>query len=97
MARKIRIRLVKPSPLVMAALLAVIVFCTVAIAAIRSENKRVDAENELLRLEAAGLLADNQQMSQRIASLGTVESAIQIAMEQLGLVLPDTVIVEPGN
>lgn len=52
---------------------------------------------EELRAQAAQLEQKNDGLEQKLGILGTLESARQIAMEFLGLVDPDTVIIEPEN
>ncbi len=52
---------------------------------------------EDLKSQAAQLEQKNDDLEQKIGILGTLESAKQIAMEFLGLVDPDTVIIEPEN
>jgi hypothetical protein len=52
---------------------------------------------QAMRQYAMTLEGDNADLDQRIQELGSVESALRIAMEELGLVLPDSVIVTPGN
>ncbi len=50
-----------------------------------------------LKSQAAQLEQSNDQLEQKLGILGTLESAKQMAMEFLGLVDPDTVIIEPEN
>ncbi len=100
MARKkvpIRVTFRKSSLLTKVAVLVAAVLSTVAVVALNASIDQAQQEYEAMRQEAAALVAENDQLSERIASLGSVESAIQIAMEQLGLVEPDTVVVTPGN
>jgi cell division protein FtsB len=44
--------------------------------------------------EAARLEQENAQLEQKIEILGSIQSAEQIAQEELGLVSPDTVLIE---
>ncbi len=87
----------KSSPLTVTAVLVAAVACTVTLISLSAATKNAQQDHEALRQQAAELVAENQQISDRIKSLGSVESIIQIAMEELGLVEPDTVIIEPGN
>ncbi len=93
----IRIRFRRSSLLMKVVLLAAVVLSTVAVVALNASIDRAQQDYEAMRQQAAALVAENNRLSERIASLGSVESAIQIAMEQLGLVEPDTVVVTPGN
>ncbi len=99
MAKKMSIKLVfgKSSPLMKVALLAAVVLFTVAMIALSASIRKAEAQYEAMRQQAAAIVAENRQLSDRILSLGSVESAIRIAMEELGLVEPDTTIIEPEN
>jgi len=48
-----------------------------------------------LRDQAAQLEQENSQLEENIDNLGSVEGVEQIAKDELGLVDPDTVIIEP--
>ncbi len=99
MARKIPIKLSfrKSSPLTKVALLAAVVLFTVAMVALSASIRKAEADYEAMRKQAAAIAAENRQLSDRILSLGSVESAIQIAMEELGLIEPDSTVIEPEN
>ncbi len=87
----------KSSTLTKTAVLVAVVLCTVALIALNASTNAAREDYEALRQQAAALEGENQQISERIKGLGSVESIIQIAMEELGLVDPDTIIIEPGN
>lgn len=74
--------------------LAAIVLCTVCLMFLRGRILEEKAAAERLRTQAAALQQENQQLAEDIEDLGTVESVKRIAMELLGLVTPDTVIVQ---
>ena len=50
-----------------------------------------------MRQHAGMLEENNESLVQKIDSMSTLETIIQIAMERLGLVLPDTTIFGSGN
>ena len=50
-----------------------------------------------LRHQAAQLEQENSQLEQDIDSLGSLDSLQQIAKDELGLVDPDTVVLQPEN
>lgn len=54
-------------------------------------------EVEALRRQAADLQIENNQLQQDIDQLGTVQSIIKIAMEKLGLIQPDAIIIKPNH
>lgn len=95
--KKYRLVLRRSHPVIWACILVAVALSTVALITLRASIDASDAQYEDLRQQAAVLESDNGQLEERISILGTVESAIQIAMEKLGLVLPDTVVFDPGN
>lgn len=92
-----RIRLVyrRSSTLLKCVVLSAIVLCTAALLILRStilETKEKEAE---LKSEAAALEQENEDISQDISQIGTIESIKKLAGKLLGLVDPDTVIFLP--
>ncbi len=95
--RHAKIALRRSHPLTLAAVLAALILSTMALLYLNFQLETARKEYNALRLQAAQLENSNQQLSERIESLGSVESAILIAMEKLGLVDPDSVIINPDN
>lgn len=62
---------------------------------IRGALADVNADNRDLANQAAQLEQENEELKDKISIQGTKEAVIQIARELLGLVTPDTVIVQP--
>ena len=58
-----------------------------------------DLQNRTEKLynRAAALEQENSSLENKIANLGTVQSVMEIAKEELGLVQPDTVIFVPAS
>ena len=54
----------------------------------------VQKQTQEMMGEAARLEQENAQLGQKIDALGSVQSAEQIAQEELGLVSPDTVLID---
>ena len=95
--KRYRVVLLRTNPLVKAGILAAVILSTVTLVALRAgieENKR---SYEAMRQYAITLEGDNVDLEQRIEELGSIESALRIAMEELGLMLPDAIVVTPGN
>ena len=92
-----RFRLVyRRSPaLLKLAVLVLLVLSIVTLLALRIALLQTDAQYDQLRQHAAQLEQENQQLEQNIAELGTVQSVKRIAMEELGLVDPDTTFFQP--
>ena len=82
------------SPLLKTAATVAIAFCTVALIALRVCMWEKQTELSLIQNQAAALAQENAELQTRVDALGTAESYRQIAAEQLGLVDPDTIVIE---
>lgn len=78
-------------------LIVLILFGMVTLAALRWVHTGILEETENLRQEASGLEYANSQLEQKTNELGSVKSLEDIAREELGLVDPDTVIIDPQS
>ena len=78
-------------------LIVLILFGMVTLAALRWVHTGILEETENLRQEASGLEYANSQLEQKTDELGSVKSLEDIAREELGLVDPDTVIIDPQS
>ena len=93
----IKLRL-RPSPRSTKIMLIVaILFAMIALIALRMAITDLDNRAEDLRQKAAALEQDNKDLQENIGILGSVQSIIQIARDELGLVDPDTVILGPES
>ena len=92
-----RIRLVyrRSSTLLKCVVLATIVLSMAALLALRGAILESRQQQEDLRQQAAILEEENRELEDRIDGLGSVQSVEQIAQDELGLVDPDTVILNP--
>ena len=92
-----RIRLVyrRSSTLLKCVVLAAIVLSMAALLALRASIQTQKQEQEDLRHQAAILEEENRELEDRIDKLGSVQSVEQIAQDELDLVDPDTVILDP--
>ena len=52
-------------------------------------------ETEAMRQQAIALEQEQQQLEQYREEKGTIQEVIRIAMERLGLVEPDSVVIQP--
>ncbi len=93
--RRIRLVYRRSSTLLKCAVLAVIVLSTVALLALSITIGQTRQDAEDLRSQAARLEQENRELTQAIAQVGTVQSIKRIAMEELGLVDPDSEIFDP--
>ncbi len=99
MARKrsTKVVLKRTNPVTKAAILAAAILSLIALVALYSSIDRVHSQYEAMRIHAMALESGNGLLQTQINDLGSWESAIRIAMEELGLIFPDSVIVTPGN
>ena len=78
-------------------LIVLILFSIVTLAALRWVHTGILQETENLREEASALEHAKDQLEKKTGELGTVKSVEEIAKEELGLVDPDTVIIDPQS
>ena len=76
-------------------LIVLILFSMATLATLRWVHTGILAETENLRDEAAGLEYANAELVEKTDELGSVKSVEDIAKEELGLVDPNTVIIDP--
>ena len=76
---------------------AAAVLSVVALVALYSSIDHLQDQYNALRQQALQLESNNGQLQQQIEELGTLDSIIRIAMEELGLTFPDSVIFAPKN
>ena len=77
--------------------IGIIVFGCVGLFALRSTTRSTQEANALLVTQAAQLEQDVDTLNQQIDIAGSVEGVEQIAQDELGLVNPDTVLIQPGE
>ena len=95
--RKTRRRLVmRSSSTALKIMMAVlIVFSMAALAALAWVRGSIRSQVENLRQEAAAIEQENRELQEKIENLGSVQSVQDIAREELGLVDPNTVMIQP--
>ena len=95
--RRTRLVFVRSSRLTKILILSAMVFSLVALAILRPAIGMGSNHLDSLRHQAAQLEQENSQLEQDIDSLGSLDSLQQIAKDELGLVDPDTVVLQPEN
>ena len=70
---------------------------TIALVTLHGSIEENRSQYEAMRIQAAILESRNEHLTFCIDNVGTVEGIERIAMEELGLVYPDTIILTPGN
>ena len=93
--QKIRFVRRRSSMLTKAVLLSVVAFSTAALLALNAALVSIRQDTEDLQNQAAALEQQQQDLENRIDQLGTDDSTKQIAKEELGLVEPGTIIINP--
>ena len=95
--RKPRRRLVvrSGSPALKIVMTVLIVFSMAALTALAWVRGSIRSQVEDLRQEAAALEQENRELQEKINDLGSVQSVQDIAREELGLVDPNTVVIQP--
>ena len=92
---KLRLRSSPRSTKIM--LIVAILFAMTALIMLRMAITDLDNRTEDLRKKAAAMEQENKDLQENIGILGSVQSIIQIARDELGLVDPNTVILEPES
>ena len=75
-------------------LIVLILFSVVALAALRWVHTGILTEIADLKEEASGLEHANDELERKQDELGSVQSIEEIARDELGLVDPDTVVID---
>ena len=96
MPRRVRFQLQfrKSSPATKIVASVAIVLSILALIALGLARDEITAQVHAMRSEAAQLEAENQRLTERLNAQDSIISVQQIAQEELGLVDPDTVIIE---
>ena len=76
-------------------LILLILTSIVALVALRWVHTGILTEIADLKEEASGLQYANEELERKTGELGSVQSIQDIAEEELGLVDPDTVLIDP--
>ena len=95
--RKIRVVFRRGSLVLKIAVLAVVVLSMAALLLVWMYKQDAQKEHDALRDQAIKLEQENSRLREAIDKLGTIQGIAYIAKDELGLVDPDTVIIEPEN
>ena len=96
-SKKIRLIFRRGSLTLKIAVLAMVVICTVVLILVWSLKQSEQEQYDEYRQQAISLEIEKSRIEQAIDDLGTIRGIAQIAKEQLGLVDPGTIIIEPEN
>ena len=94
--RDIKVEYTRSHPLTKVVVIALIVLSMAALITLRWSSVQLNREIEQMRREAAQLEAENQALKEKLKELGNVDGIEYIAEEELGLVDPDTIVIDPN-
>lgn len=90
--------IVRPSPKKLKIVfLALILTCAAALIAIGVVRGRIRQQTQSVLDQAAQLEQENADLTEKKENLGSNSSVKDIAREELGLVDPDTIIIDPNS
>ena len=85
----------RSKPLTKVVVIAAIVLSIAALVTLRWTQNGILGEIRDMRQEAAQLEQENAALEEKIDNLGNVQGVMDVAQEELGLVDPSSVIIEP--
>ena len=93
--KKVKVEVRPASNILKIILTVLILFSIVALIALRWVHNGILTQIDELKDEASGLEYANDVLEQKTGELGSVQSIQDIAREELGLVDPNTVLIDP--
>lgn len=93
--KKVKVEVRPTSNILKLILILLILFSIVALVALRWVHGGILAQTDAMKEEASGLEHANEVLEQKMEELGSVQSIQDIAQEELGLVDPDTILIDP--
>ncbi len=93
--KKVKVEVRPASNILKIILTILILFSIVALIALRWVHNGILFQIDALKDEASGLEHANEVLDQKTQELGSVQSIQDIAKEELGLVDPNTIVIDP--
>ena len=93
--KQVKVEVRPASNILKVILIVLILFSIVALIALRWVHTGIRNQIDELKDEASGLEYANEVLEQKTEDLGSVQSIQDIAKEELGLVDPDTILIDP--
>ena len=93
--KKVKVEVRPASNILKIILTVLILFSIVALIALRWVHNGILTQIDDLKEEASELEHANEELEQKTQELGSVQSIEDIAQEELGLVDPDTILIDP--
>jgi len=85
----------RSKPLTKVVVIAAIVLSIAALVTLRWTQNDILSEIEDMHQQIAQLEQENAALEEKLDNLGSVQGVMDVAREELGLVDPDTVIIQP--
>ena len=95
--RNVKVEIRPTAPILKIVLIVLIAFSILALIALQWVHSGILEETRNLKDEAAAVEQANEDLKEKKDNLGSVQSVQDIAREELGLVDPDTIILEPQS
>ena len=92
--KKVKVEVRPASNILKIILTVLILFSIVALIALRWVHSGILTQIDELKDEASGLEYANEELDRKTEELGSVQSIQDIAKEELGLVDPDTTLID---
>ena len=93
--KKVKVEVRPASNILKIILILLILFSIVALIALRWVHNGILTQIDDLKEEASELEHANDELEEKTQELGSVQSIEDIAQEELGLVDPDTILIDP--
>ena len=93
--KQVKVEVRPASNILKVILILLILTSIVALVALRWVHGGILTEIADLKEEASGLEYANEELEKKMGELGSVQSIQDIAQDELGLVDPDTVLIDP--
>ena len=94
--RGIKVEYSRSHPMTKVVVIGVILVCMAALITLGVTTSRLRRELAELRQEAAWLEGENARLEERLKQLDSVAGVEGIAEDELGLVDPDTIVIDPN-
>lgn len=95
MLKRVRIVYTRSSTLTKTVVMSAVALSMVALLALSLSTRIVKDQTEDLTDQAAQLEQENNRLEENVEGLGSADSVEQIAKDELGLVDPDTIVIDP--
>ena len=94
--RDIKVEYTRSHPLTKVVVIALILVCMAALITLRWSINQMTNEISVLRSQAALLEAENAELIEKLNKLDSVEGVENIAEDELDMVDPDTIVIDPN-